>query len=54
MARGDRDEYDLRQTAPAPFPPEGYVGYLAQPAIMRAIGVDPEVRPASHTPASRG
>ncbi|KAF8524562.1 alpha/beta-hydrolase [Hysterangium stoloniferum] len=35
---GDRDDDDLRQTAPAAFPPEFYVNFLQLPAIKAKIG----------------
>lgn len=34
----DVDFYDIRQPGSAPFPPETYVNYLADPAVMKAIG----------------
>ncbi|TVY67495.1 Carboxypeptidase S1 [Lachnellula suecica] len=34
----DIDFYDIRQPSSAPFPPETYVNYLSDPAIMKAIG----------------
>ena len=33
-----RDEYDSRELAPDPFPPEFYVDYLNTPEVQKAIG----------------
>ena len=33
-----RDEYDIRELEPDPFPPEFYVDYLNAPEIQRSIG----------------
>ncbi|TVY19574.1 Carboxypeptidase S1 [Lachnellula arida] len=34
----DIDPYDIRQPGSAPFPPETYVNYLNDPAVLKAIG----------------
>ncbi|TVY52988.1 Carboxypeptidase S1 [Lachnellula cervina] len=34
----DFDPYDIRQPGSAPFPPETYVNYLNDPAVLKAIG----------------
>ncbi|TVY88036.1 Carboxypeptidase S1 [Lachnellula willkommii] len=34
----DIDPYDIRQPGSAPFPPETYVNYLSDPAVLKAIG----------------
>jgi hypothetical protein len=34
----DVDPYDIRQPGSALFPPETYVNYISDPAIMKAIG----------------
>lgn len=34
----DIDFYDIRQTSLALYPPETYVNYLSDPAVMKAIG----------------
>jgi hypothetical protein len=33
-----RDEYDIRELTPDPFPPEFYVGYLNMPSVLAAVG----------------
>jgi len=33
-----RDEYDMRELMPDPFPPLFYVDYLNTPEVMTAIG----------------
>lgn len=35
---GDRDDDDLRQTAPGSFPPEYYVAFLNEPQTIKQIG----------------
>lgn len=35
---GDWDVYDIRAPSNDPFPPTTYVSYLADPAVMKAIG----------------
>lgn len=34
----DRDEYDMRELMPDPFPTEFYVDYLNNPEVQVAIG----------------
>ena len=34
----NRDEYDIRELYPDPFPPEWYTGYLNTPEVQKAIG----------------
>ena len=34
----ERDEYDLRELTPDPFPPTNFVAYLNKPEIQKAIG----------------
>jgi carboxypeptidase C (cathepsin A) len=34
----NRDEYDIRELSPDPFPPEFYVAYLNTPKVQKAIG----------------
>lgn len=34
----DRDEYDIRELQPDPFPYEFYVDYLNKPEVLAAIG----------------
>ena len=34
----NRDEYDIRELSPDPFPPEFYVQYLNTPEVQKAIG----------------
>lgn len=34
----NRDEYDIREVQPDPFPPKFYVAYLNTPAVQSAIG----------------
>ena len=34
----NRDEYDIRELSPDPFPPEFYVQYLNLPEVQAAIG----------------
>ena len=34
----NRDEYDIRELSPDPFPPEFYVQYLNTPQVQAAIG----------------
>ena len=34
----NRDEYDIRELYPDPFPPEFYVPYLNSPTVQQAIG----------------
>lgn len=34
----DRDEYDIRELQPDPFPPTFYVDYLNSPTVQEAIG----------------
>lgn len=51
----DFDYYDIRQPASAPFPPETYVTYLQDPAIMKKIGAKvlyDECPDAPHVPFS--
>lgn len=42
-----RNEEDMRQLAPDPFPPSFYVSYLNDAAVQRAIGASTNFTPAS-------
>ncbi|KAG8880224.1 hypothetical protein FRB97_000993 [Tulasnella sp. 331] len=37
---GNRDPYDIRSARPNPLPPAGYINYLQQPNIQKAIGAE--------------
>ncbi|KAG8879951.1 hypothetical protein FRB98_005440 [Tulasnella sp. 332] len=39
-ALGDRDPYDIRSKLPSPLPPSGYMFYLQQPEVQKAIGAE--------------
>lgn len=42
------DEYDIRQPASSPFPPQTYMTYLSDPSIMKAIGAKINYTMCSH------
>ncbi|KAF7187788.1 Carboxypeptidase S1-like B [Pseudocercospora fuligena] len=44
-----RDEYDIRELTPDPFPPEYYVDYLNSPKLQKAIGAYTNFTESSNT-----
>ncbi|KXT11585.1 hypothetical protein AC579_3120 [Pseudocercospora musae] len=44
-----RDDYDIRELAPDPFPPEYYVEYLNSPKLQKAIGAYTNFSESSNT-----
>jgi carboxypeptidase D len=39
----DFDYYDIRAPSDDPFPPATYISYLNDPAVMKAIGANPDI-----------
>lgn len=49
-AVGDRDDNDLRQTAPGSFPPEFYLTFLRSPTVKALIGANSTYRECANAP----